>query len=255
MDIYEVKNVFTIDINNINYLYDLGQCYKLSCDSLIIETNNFKCNNRQNIINKLFKKSQNKIKDTEKHFFFDYEKNRTVTNRFMFLKKNKLIPTYYNKNDIYIIKDTWKEYYIPNLKIWSNYNFPPVYALNAINIFKRLLDITDFNYNILSGIFYYPPNNGYREWHTNFMDDPGYRLYIVYKNGNKKSGTNLLINNNIKTIYDLDNITINIFKINNKKPYLWHSIFSNNKRFSVGFKITDKQANYLWKKYYLFLHI
>lgn len=83
------------------------------------------------------------------------------------------------------------------------------------------------------GLFFYPKNS-FREWHTNENDLPGMRYYLIYSD-KYDSGMNFLIDNEVVTVYDKPN-HVNIFYVSNTKP-LWHNVFSNCNRFSLGLNL------------------
>ena len=248
-----IPRIFSIDINKIDYLQEEINELKNHCENTPIIHHDFKSEHRKLSIKVLYDLSVRKLRNPI--FFQEYEKNRDFEPRFNYLKKNALIPKDYTIEDTFIINDYWKEYYIPNLKMWHSYEFktnPSIQGLSAIKILQKMLNIPSYIPHI-RGIFYYPPNNGYREWHTNYLDTNSYRCYIIYKKGNNKSGTNFMVDKDtMETFYDLDDVTINIFKLTPNEPKLWHSIFSENERFSVGFALTDDEAELLYKKYLLF---
>ena len=249
----EIPRVFSIDINNINYLQEEITQLKNYCDITPIFDHDFKSDKRHITVKMLYDLSVNKLRNPI--FFANYEKHRNEEQRYTFLKENALIPKDYSLKEIFTINDYWKEYYLPNLKIWHSYDFiknPSIQGFASLKILQKMLNIP-FYIPKITGIFYYPPNNGYREWHTNYLDTNGYRCYIIYKKGNCKSGTNFMIDKDtMETFYDLDDISVNIFKLTPNEPRLWHSIFSKNDRFSTGFALTNSEAELLYKKYLLF---
>jgi len=88
------------------------------------------------------------------------------------------------------------------------------------------------------GNFYYPAG-GFREWHSNRLDIPGYRVYFVACEKDNKSGLNYIdpVTDTVKTLYD-KNETANIFYVNNsKESAFFHSVFSDTDRFSFGFNV------------------
>jgi hypothetical protein len=92
---------------------------------------------------------------------------------------------------------------------------------------------------ILSGNFLYP-KNGYMGWHTN-ADTPYLRCYITYsENGDSYFKYRDPITKEIIT--DKDNVgwTLRYFKISNKiDELLWHCVYSNTTRISMGYKILN----------------
>jgi len=93
------------------------------------------------------------------------------------------------------------------------------------------------------GNFYYPPG-GFREWHTNRIHVPGYRMYFVACVGDGESYFNY-INPDTDEVVNLKdkNEYANIFEVNNDfNSAFWHSIYSEKHRFSLGFNITNIDA-------------
>ena len=92
---------------------------------------------------------------------------------------------------------------------------------------------------ISSGNFLYP-KNGYMGWHTN-ADTPYLRCYITYsENGDSYFKYRDPITKEIIT--DKDNLgwTLRYFKISNKiDELLWHCVYSNTTRISVGYRIIN----------------
>ena len=92
---------------------------------------------------------------------------------------------------------------------------------------------------LLSGNFLYP-KNGYMGWHTN-ADTPYLRCYITYsENGDSYFKYRDPITNEIVT--DKDNLgwTLRYFKISNKiDELLWHCVYSNTTRISMGYRIIN----------------
>ena len=90
-----------------------------------------------------------------------------------------------------------------------------------------------------SGYFLYP-KNGYMGWHTN-SDTPYLRCYITYSE-NGDSYFKYYDQLTKKTIVDMDNIgwTLRYFKISNKSDeLLWHCVYSNTNRISIGYRIIN----------------
>ena len=128
---------------------------------------------------------------------------------------------------LYSIHDiSW--YKIPFLFLSGNYQKP---------IHIRFYD----EYCIkITGLFYYPPG-GYATWHTNQFDLPGWRLYYTKT---KKAGQSWFRykNPNNDTYYTVPdkNEHYNLFRItSNEDMKLWHSVYSDTDRFSVGMQIPD----------------
>ena len=101
-----------------------------------------------------------------------------------------------------------------------------------------------------SGKFYYPPK-GVREWHTNaYQGGPGWRMYIIVKTDNGESGLNIIDpkTKEIKKFKDLGMLSINIFRITDKKNPSCHCVYSkNSNRFSLGIKISENYIDKILK--------
>jgi hypothetical protein len=92
----------------------------------------------------------------------------------------------------------------------------------------------------LRGWFWYPPK-GFREWHTNRYDPPGWRIYLLSVEEDNKSWF-LLRDPKTGELkkYNDKNGYVNIFKLYSEKENLiWHSICSQTNRFSLGMYFTD----------------
>lgn len=87
---------------------------------------------------------------------------------------------------------------------------------------------------LLSGHFFYP-ENGYMSWHTN-EDAPGLRLYLSYTEYEGESFFIYRDGGKIIKDPDLKGWTAREFEINSKSP-LWHSVYADKPRISVGFRI------------------
>jgi hypothetical protein len=97
----------------------------------------------------------------------------------------------------------------------------------------------------ISGNFYYPPG-GFREWHTNRKDTPGWRLYYVRTAEPDKSWFNYVdpVSKKMHQIADRDQ-HFNLFNLDDSDGLLWHSIYSDTHRFSLGLHVTDEYAKKL----------
>jgi hypothetical protein len=86
-----------------------------------------------------------------------------------------------------------------------------------------------------SGHFWYPPGS-YMSWHTN-SGVPGWRVYINYAEEEGKSFFRYRDSStsNIVTLTDKE-WNIRIFRITRTNP-LWHAVYSNTNRFSLGYII------------------
>jgi len=101
-----------------------------------------------------------------------------------------------------------------------------------------------------SGYFYYPPG-GYREWHTNFDDKPGWRFYYISCPEDHKSWFNYINpdTQGMTTIPDKNGYW-NVFNLKTVDPLnpLWHSIYSDTHRFSLGLHVPDEMALKILKR-------
>ena len=90
----------------------------------------------------------------------------------------------------------------------------------------------------LQGDFYYP-RGGFREWHTNKYDAPGWRLYIVDAQEPRKSYFRIKTpsTGEIYTHWDEPG-TFNFFRID-PEHLMWHCIGSDTNRWSKGFVVPD----------------
>lgn len=84
----------------------------------------------------------------------------------------------------------------------------------------------------------YPPMS-YMPWHTN-SDVAGYRTYYSYTLKEGVFAWKCPDTGEIKVDYDDYGWTCRRFKIINKPPYLWHTIWSEGLRFAFGFNTRDK---------------
>ena len=87
----------------------------------------------------------------------------------------------------------------------------------------------------VSGYFHYP-DTGFMSWHTN-SDIPCKRLYITWSKEGGKSFFRYFENGKVITDYDDKGITVRMFNITDKPPYLWHCVGSETDRLSFGFRI------------------
>ena len=102
----------------------------------------------------------------------------------------------------------------------------------------RIQEILKINGNFSfenTGHFWYPPG-GYMGWHTNSRK-PGWRFYITYadKPGNSFFRYRDPISREITTAYDKQ-WNFRLFKVSQEEP-LWHAVYSNTNRFSIGYTI------------------
>lgn len=89
-----------------------------------------------------------------------------------------------------------------------------------------------------SGHFWYPAGS-FMSWHTN-SQVPGWRIYINYAEEKDKSFFRYQHpeNKNIVTLTD-KKWNIRIFRITKSQP-LWHCVYSNTNRFSLGYMVKIK---------------
>lgn len=95
----------------------------------------------------------------------------------------------------------------------------------------------------IKGLFYYPPG-GFREWHTNLLDDTSWRLYYINVTEDEKSWFRYVPAGSNETVLVPDRSGYyNMFRLRSRKEeLLWHTVYSDTNRFSVGFKITPNFA-------------
>ena len=86
-----------------------------------------------------------------------------------------------------------------------------------------------------SGHFWYPPGS-YMSWHTN-SGAPGWRVYINYAEEEGKSFFRYRDTSTSKIVTLMDREwNIRIFRVSSENP-LWHAVYSNTNRFSLGYII------------------
>ena len=91
-----------------------------------------------------------------------------------------------------------------------------------------------------SGHFWYPPG-GYMSWHTN-LRTPGWRLYINYVDEPGKSFFRYRHPDTGEITTATDRTwNFRLFKITPQRP-LWHAIYSETNRFSIGYKVTPRPS-------------
>lgn len=84
-----------------------------------------------------------------------------------------------------------------------------------------------------SGHFWYPPGS-YMSWHTN-SGVPGWRVYINHAEEEGKSFFRYRDPSTTKIVTLMDREwNIRIFRITSASP-LWHAVYSNTNRFSLGY--------------------
>lgn len=97
---------------------------------------------------------------------------------------------------------------------------------------------------LVTGYFYYPPG-GFREWHTNENDVVGWRLYYVKREEPNRSWFLWKDPVTGKTHRENDcNDCYNMFKVKSRQDgVLWHSVYSDTHRFSIGINIPESFAS------------
>jgi hypothetical protein len=87
----------------------------------------------------------------------------------------------------------------------------------------------------LSGRIWYP-ENGFMGWHTN-SNNQGYRLYCTYTKESDKAFFRYCdpITNELVTSWDRQGWNFRIFRIDEK--LLWHCVYSETDRFSIGYAL------------------
>ena len=89
----------------------------------------------------------------------------------------------------------------------------------------------------MSGFFLYPEAGGYMGWHTN-SDAPYTRLYITHVIEPGKSFFRYRNDGECVTSLDSSEWTMREFDVTDKpEDRLWHCVYSDTKRLSVGFRI------------------
>jgi hypothetical protein len=89
-----------------------------------------------------------------------------------------------------------------------------------------------------SGETMYPPNHGYMGWHTN-DNAPGYRLYLSYARQGEKSWFRYILDGKPHTAVDRAGWNFRLFKVGS--PSLWHCVYSETTRISIGFRIKENE--------------
>jgi len=89
-----------------------------------------------------------------------------------------------------------------------------------------------------SGHFWYPAGS-YMAWHTN-SKVPGWRMYINYAEEADKSYFRYKDPDSAKIVTLNDsNWNLRLFRITDERP-VWHTVYSNTNRFSLGYIIRDQ---------------
>ena len=86
-----------------------------------------------------------------------------------------------------------------------------------------------------SGFFLYPPQCC-MSWHTN-AQNPGWRMYVTYADDPGKSFIRYQdpATGAVHTSWDRG-VDVRLFRVETQRP-LWHAIYSNTHRFSIGYRI------------------
>lgn len=119
-----------------------------------------------------------------------------------------------------------------NLLRFNNINFDFLGLKIAIEIKDR------FSGYGLSGRIWYP-ENGYMGWHTN-NDNKGHKLYCAFAREDKKSFFRYRHpeTGEIITSWDNQGWNFRIFKV--QENLLWHCVYSETDRFSIGYTLEKK---------------
>lgn len=115
-----------------------------------------------------------------------------------------------------------------NLYTFTNISFD--FLTKRIGVYLGKKGVKKFG---ISGRIWYP-NNGFMGWHTN-SDNKGYRLYCTFARESEKSFFRFLnpSTQKIETSYDKKGWNFRIFRISDVP--LWHCVFSETDRFSIGY--------------------
>jgi len=155
-----------------------------------------------------------------KEQYYNFEKNAIFNNQIYSKKKC-------DYNDVWHITNGKYQHLINNL------SFPKYYWRE-----KELKELTKIGTDP-RGNFYYPKGS-FREWHTNVIHKPGYRMYFISCKEDGKSWFNYVDKDTDKVVNlpDKDEY-VNIFYVSDiLEEATWHSIYSETDRFSLGFNIT-----------------
>lgn len=163
------------------------------------------------------------MKYPDKEMYNSFELNSTIKD-----KTVKIFTLPYN--------DVWRVTNGKYQHLVNNVSFPSYYWSK-----DKLQILTDLGVEA-RGNFYYP-KGAFREWHTNAKNISGFRMYFIAKNeGNSwfnyiNPETNKVVNLPDKNEY------ANIFYVHNYQNWdkvIWHSIYSETDRFSLGFNFKPK---------------
>jgi len=90
---------------------------------------------------------------------------------------------------------------------------------------------------LMSGHFFYP-KNGYMSWHTN-NKAPGLRVYFSYTEHANSSFFTYKDGDKIVKDPDWEGWTGREFRISKEGPPLWHAIYAEKPRISIGFRVIN----------------
>lgn len=95
-------------------------------------------------------------------------------------------------------------------------------------------------YNLsLSGLHYYPAGS-YMGWHTN-SDTPALRVYITWGSGDR--GMRFVIDGKVVTVPETSpEPTAVMFNCTPPPSPLWHSVYSEGERFSIGYRLYPEES-------------
>lgn len=99
--------------------------------------------------------------------------------------------------------------------------------------------------SVVSGCFYYPVSC-FRSWHTNAMDEEGWRCYFLKTDGGDSWFSYLEPTTGERVSLPDRNRTVRLFQIT-KKPLLWHSVYSKCDRWSLGIKVGEEDIKRILK--------
>jgi hypothetical protein len=118
-----------------------------------------------------------------------------------------------------------------NLLKFNNVSFEPLNKMMGL-VLREKFTFSKFG---VSGRTWYP-ENGYMGWHTN-SNNKGFRLYCSFA---RESGKSFFRYRNpetgeVVTSFDKDGWNFRIFRIGDDP--LWHCVFSETDRFSIGYTL------------------
>lgn len=115
----------------------------------------------------------------------------------------------------------------------KNISFDPMDRFDLIQCLSMMFEKHSIQQ---SGNFLYPPG-GYMSWHTN-SNTPGERVYLTYVPESDKSFFRYRNNQgDIITSYDKTGWTMRRFHAGKHDNLLWHCVYSDTYRLSVGFRL------------------